>query len=62
MPPQRRLAYRCVRIVAGLLAATTALATPRVIASIRPVHALVSTVMQGAGTPQPAHRSLPQRA
>jgi zinc transport system substrate-binding protein len=34
-----------------LLAAPGAAATPRVLASIKPIHSLVAAVMQGAGTP-----------
>jgi len=38
--------------LAAILTATTALAAPRVVASIKPIHAIAASVMQGAGEPE----------
>ncbi len=50
MPPIHRLAAGT--ILALTLMASTALAAPRVVASIKPIHSITASVMQGVGEPE----------
>jgi zinc transport system substrate-binding protein len=50
-PPRAAASVFLRALILSLLLAAPAAATPRVLASIKPIHSLVAAVMEGAGTP-----------